>query len=311
MVILVHTAQSVKTESLLLCNLAAYAQMGVQLFFVASAFTLCHSWQTRQKETNRTINFAIRRFFRIAPMYYIGIMVYWIITLLENYFPFGAEQNTCDYSFLNVIVNILFLHGFYPPANNSIVPGGWSIGTEMAFYALFPILMGRILSRKPTSKLHIIGLPILGIILSQVILFVLYQFTGEVVQKNNFLYFNIVNQLPVFLIGVSLYLYGISNFLTCSPTFIPLLLFFMTTFFNLILWKISTGYGFIIIPFLSGISFVFLIKTFEAVQKINFQFLRKSARCPTLCIFSISFLHTRLQSLLLPNSRLKMRLAGT
>jgi len=48
--------------------------MGVQLFFFTSAFTLFLSMNNRiDNEKLPYINFFIRRFFRIAPIYYLGI----------------------------------------------------------------------------------------------------------------------------------------------------------------------------------------------------------------------------------------------
>jgi peptidoglycan/LPS O-acetylase OafA/YrhL len=40
-----------------------------------SAFTLFLSHDNRKSECNPTMNFFIRRFFRLAPMLYIGILV--------------------------------------------------------------------------------------------------------------------------------------------------------------------------------------------------------------------------------------------
>ena len=52
-------------------------QMGVQLFFVMSAFTLFLSYVNRQGRERFAIrNFFIRRVFRIAPMYWLGIAYY-------------------------------------------------------------------------------------------------------------------------------------------------------------------------------------------------------------------------------------------
>src|SRR6185369_10001679 len=51
--------------------------IGVQLFFVASAFTIFLTYSNRyNKETAPVGNFFIRRFFRIAPMYYFGIIYF-------------------------------------------------------------------------------------------------------------------------------------------------------------------------------------------------------------------------------------------
>src|SRR4051812_11950864 len=77
---------------------------GVQLFYFVSAFTLFLSWKnTSKKKENINLNFFIRRLFRIAPLYYLGIIFYGIV--LPLYW-----HNNVD--FVGVILNALFLHGF-------------------------------------------------------------------------------------------------------------------------------------------------------------------------------------------------------
>ena len=82
MVILVHTAQRISGLGVLASTITMYGQMGVQLFFIASAYTLCLSSQRRANETLPYIKFGIRRFFRIAPAYYSGILTYFVISVL-------------------------------------------------------------------------------------------------------------------------------------------------------------------------------------------------------------------------------------
>ena len=140
MVILVHTSQQINDIDLISSIVAGYGQMGVQLFFIVSAYTLCLSSYRRDKESLPLIKFGIRRYFRIAPAYYLALLIYLLISIIISKFHEGEFNLPDKYTFENVLTNIFFLHGFYPPANNNIVPGGWSIGTEMAFYALFPLL---------------------------------------------------------------------------------------------------------------------------------------------------------------------------
>src|SRR5947209_6454020 len=73
-VIAVHSHQYITGLSWVISWVFNYGQLGVQLFFVASAVTLCLSMNGRKE--NSSHNFYIRRFFRIAPLYYFGIPLY-------------------------------------------------------------------------------------------------------------------------------------------------------------------------------------------------------------------------------------------
>lgn len=104
---------------------------GVQLFFVVSAFTMLHSFYGRLGEPNASRNFFIRRFFRIAPMFYLGIFAY----IPVHFFAMGAIYDWWGY-----VLTLFFVHGFSMKHINTIVPGGWSISVEFMFYLLVPSL---------------------------------------------------------------------------------------------------------------------------------------------------------------------------
>lgn len=204
MVILVHHGLSFRGVPHVR-GLTSFGQMGVQLFFVASAFTLCLSAFRRANEKRPRLNYTIRRFFRIAPLYYLGIVVY---ALIGDHLYFGFSDPTGpDYSFVNVSANILFIHSFVPSAYNRIVPGGWSIGTEMAFYVIFPALFLML------TKLHAAARH--GAIALIVLITFGLSFAGQIalaelgfsLENNQFVYCNILNQLPVFLTGMLTFLY--------------------------------------------------------------------------------------------------------
>ena len=103
--------------------------MGVELFFVVSAFSLCLSMPVHDRESRPMLGFALRRFFRIAPLFYLMILV----MCVHNFS--GVRINT-----ESILLNITFLFNLVPGYQPSIVPMGWTIGAEMLFYLIFPLL---------------------------------------------------------------------------------------------------------------------------------------------------------------------------
>ena len=74
LVIAVHATQVCKLPEVVQTFLNQGAR-GVQLFFVVSAVTLMMSWRARQ---DGVLAFYKRRFFRIAPMWWLAI-IFWVL----------------------------------------------------------------------------------------------------------------------------------------------------------------------------------------------------------------------------------------
>ena len=53
-----------------------YFGLGVTLFFVLSAFALSHATYGRMSEPNWVRDYAVRRYFRIAPLFYVDIVFF-------------------------------------------------------------------------------------------------------------------------------------------------------------------------------------------------------------------------------------------
>lgn len=174
---------------------------GVQLFYVVSAFTLFLSF-IRRKETELAVNrnFYIRRFFRIAPMYYLAIVYY----LWQNGFGTRGKWMSGEPGITpaNILSNVFFLHGTNPNWINTVVPGGWSVAVEMSFYLFVPLLVRWIRSS------------------SQAFLFILFSLVGQFILHRLFapiqpipsvwlweqyLYLYLPSQLPVFGLGILMY----------------------------------------------------------------------------------------------------------
>ena len=139
-VMVVHTGQHVAglpPRAAAITNAGSY---GVQLFFVASAFTLFYSLHQRSRsEARPMLNYFLRRLFRIAPLFWLAVPFYvkWYGTGPQYWAPHGLGWR-------DVLATAAFVHGWHPTMINSVVPGGWSIAVEMNFYLLVPLLFARL-----------------------------------------------------------------------------------------------------------------------------------------------------------------------
>jgi peptidoglycan/LPS O-acetylase OafA/YrhL len=141
-VFLVHTGQRVEGLPGSVDAFTNFGAYGVHLFFVASAFTLFASLSRRSSSESRpTLNYFLRRFFRIAPLFWLALLFYvrWNGTGPQYWAPHGI-------GWADVLATACFAHGWSPTMINSVVPGGWSIAVEMNFYLLVPWLFRRLTS---------------------------------------------------------------------------------------------------------------------------------------------------------------------
>ncbi|MBK9207774.1 MAG: acyltransferase [Anaerolineales bacterium] len=153
-VVFYHSLQWVVPTSGLLNVIAEQGARGVQFFYVASALTLFLSLGTRKKiETRPVLNFFIRRFFRIAPLFYLAIILYtWYDGNAPRYFAPNGIQ------WWYIPLTAFFLNGWLPETINSVVPGGWSIAVEMIFYLTVPYLFSKLKDVSSTLKFIFISL---------------------------------------------------------------------------------------------------------------------------------------------------------
>lgn len=158
---------------------------GVALFFIVSAFTLYLSMDSKRHEKNKNIKFYIRRFFRIAPLFYFMLAV----SVLAS-----ATLRTRPTSISDILMNILFIFNFFQPQFLSIVSGGWTIGVEMLFYLWLPLIFIAVTS--PGGSLAFLAGAVMLYRLS-VMLF------PDIVSVYNLMSF--YSQLPVFAMGIVSY----------------------------------------------------------------------------------------------------------
>jgi peptidoglycan/LPS O-acetylase OafA/YrhL len=111
--------------------------LGVNIFFVLSGFVLYLPYRTKKRAINRLADFPDfyrHRAARLLPLYYIVVLV--TVALHAK----SSAGSHAWYMELGGLLSTLFVfapHGFMPPSN----PVLWSVGVEIWFSLLFPLLV--------------------------------------------------------------------------------------------------------------------------------------------------------------------------
>lgn len=169
---------------------------GVQLFYLVSALTLFMGWHgKRKKERNWLTNFLIRRFFRIAPAFYVALAASLIL------FGVGVRPDGFTCTWLDVIFGALLAHGFSPSATFSAVSGGWSVGVEVIFYLVLPMMFIRVTSLWRAIALAITSAIGFGVLCRGTLHLELG--AEQIVHRLYLVYFSFPVQMPVFCAGIS------------------------------------------------------------------------------------------------------------
>lgn len=119
----------------------------VHLFFILSAFSLSYSTESRQQHHNWLQEYFVKRFFRIAPLFYFMIALE-----IVRQITFAGRVIS---DFNQILLNVTFTFGFVP--YESLVWAGWSVGAEMIFYAIFPVLLLTIRTHRSALVLLVIS----------------------------------------------------------------------------------------------------------------------------------------------------------
>lgn len=130
--------------------------LAVDLFMMLSGFLMVFHYQERREREpwhalSTWMTFWTRRFFRIAPLYYVLLAVAIILGpelgaarhAIATAIPGTGTVDTryTDQSWYNLLIHLSFVFGFSRGYGFRTALPDWSIGLEMAFYAAFPFLM--------------------------------------------------------------------------------------------------------------------------------------------------------------------------
>jgi peptidoglycan/LPS O-acetylase OafA/YrhL len=167
-------------SSTLLGKLGVY---GVSIFYVLSGLTLHIVYAESPSDLRQLKKFFFKRFLRIYPLL-------WLVTLI---YVFASSVQTDAFG---IFLNLSGVFGFVEP-DAAIGIGVWSIGNELVFYSLFPLIL---LSEKINYALYYA--------VQLLILLVSIIFAFHILQKDSTLesqwssYVNPFNQLFLFSGGM-------------------------------------------------------------------------------------------------------------
>lgn len=189
-VVLVHVHYLPEPDVRVPLQIVAYVDagvLGVPLFYMLSAFTLCFSATGREGEG--LLAFYLRRFFRIAPLFYVMTCVYLYYQGIPSIFA--------------VISNFLLFFNVIP--TNSVYEGivwaSWSVGVEVLFYAAFPLIFAYAKDIEKSVRFLIVALIIAAVtkfLLAQGLLIPLNVSTAD---AEKYAVLSIFTNLPYFAFG--------------------------------------------------------------------------------------------------------------
>ncbi|MBN2974455.1 acyltransferase [Roseomonas aeriglobus] len=114
--------------------LAICGTYGVSVFFVLSGFSLAHGYGDRFGDmvtASALLRYGRRRVGRLAPLFMAVVLASLAGKLLSG-------KDVPD--IYAIAANLTLVFGFIDPAQTPVI-GGWSIGVEVVFYVVFPILL--------------------------------------------------------------------------------------------------------------------------------------------------------------------------
>ncbi len=203
LVMMIHTSILFLGDSFHLKMITRIGDLGVTMFFIVSSYTLFNSYKNRLIVDGEKAGyfFFIRRFFRIAPLYYLAGIFYILIAVFYHSMWINPPIKP-----INIIANFTFLNGIYLPAINYIPPGGWSVGVEMLFYLTIPFLFSKIKTIHNAFIFLIISI-LCSFALQIILCFLITNYThySWVSLRGWHLYFWFPNQFPVFCFGILLF----------------------------------------------------------------------------------------------------------
>lgn len=162
---------------------------GVSIFFVLSGLSMALAYHHFIKNIKSYISFFIRRIFRIWPLLWLAIL----LISVENF------RLYVELDFWKIFLNLTTLFSFISPSEYINV-GAWSIGNEIVYYSLTPILIVLYNYKKNLGNTIVFLSTIIGLYFS---FYLLQSNISLAIQWGK--YINPFNNLFLYFCGIALY----------------------------------------------------------------------------------------------------------
>lgn len=133
-IFLVHSGGGLIHPPEFLKEIISFGRYGVIAFFMLSAFTICRSID--HTTTFSFKNYLIRRFFRIAPLFYLVSIVCYILGGVGVSFYLDLFKVQVDVK--NLIYHLSFMNLFNVRYQNSLIGVEWIIPITVFYYIAMP-----------------------------------------------------------------------------------------------------------------------------------------------------------------------------
>jgi peptidoglycan/LPS O-acetylase OafA/YrhL len=207
--------------------------MGVELFFFISAFCLFYPYARylfEGKKLQPVRKFVYKRYIKIVPSYILAIIL--ILIFVKQDFKSVSD------GVRQVVSHLLFVHNIFKETEGTINGVFWSLGVEVQFYVLFPLLCW-LFRKKPLIVFA--GMSAISIV---------YRYFIRVHFQDNYSF--LLNQTPGFL---DLFACGmlaaylivlirsrVKNFEKLTPFFTALAILMLVAFVQMLIWLYDVRY---------------------------------------------------------------------
>lgn len=191
-VILVHYNERWASPLGILSGFSAIGARCPQFFFEISSFLTCYSFYN--KDEVNVISFYKKRFFRIAPLYYLAIVVFVLV----------PEIKLFDYSIVNYLSHIFLINGFNPYWIGGIMGLEWYVADLVILYLLTPFIMKIATNLKRSIVLFINSFIVSS---GSLVLFnniIALDFQNSTIEMFYHTFF-FIHQLPIWIIGICIF----------------------------------------------------------------------------------------------------------